>query len=343
MSDVDTQPARCLCGICARRWRSAGGPSGSSCWWAPPLCSPAMTSISSAWRRRRSRHSLHIAENQVGAHPGLFPRRRDRGAAAGGQRRSGGTAAAAAGHHFRPGDLHPATAFAPDYWSFVAAQILTRIFGYAEEMLCFVVIAEEVAAGARGWANGTLTAFYFLGAGVAAGLFGAVNILPYGWRALYVIGAVPIFLVGLLRRRLPETKRFQTQGEGGLKKDAALELLRDLAREYPGRIATVIAAASAYRLCDFLPHFHGAEISAGGLSLQSRPGDPAPDPRRSGRTGPGDRGRAAVRPRGAQARGDAHGGVGRRQFFPVFQPWARLDGARRCGCWAGWDFFRATR
>lgn len=138
------------------------------------------------------------------------------------------------------------TAFAPAYLSFVAAQLLTRIFGYAEEMLCFVVIAEEIAAGARGWANGTMTSFYFLGAGVAAGLFGAINILPFGWRALYFIGAMPIFLVGLLRRRLPETKRFQTQGEAGLKMDAVLSLLSNLVREYPGRIAAAITAAASF-------------------------------------------------------------------------------------------------
>ena len=33
-----------------------------------------------------------------------------------------------------------------DYPQFVWAQFFTRIFGYAEEMLCFVVIAEEIAA-----------------------------------------------------------------------------------------------------------------------------------------------------------------------------------------------------
>ncbi len=60
------------------------------------------------------------------------------------------------------------TAFAGDYRTFVAAQFLTRVFGYAEEMLCFVVIAEEVAARARGWANGTLSALYYPGAGFAA-------------------------------------------------------------------------------------------------------------------------------------------------------------------------------
>ena len=133
------------------------------------------------------------------------------------------------------------SAFAPDYWSFVGAQTGTRIFGYAEEMLCFVVVAEEITARARGWANSTLIALYFMGAGLAAGVFAAVNILPGGWRALYVIGAIPLFLVGLLRNRLPETKRFEGQG-----RSSAMSLLRDMARQYPGRIVTVIIAAAAF-------------------------------------------------------------------------------------------------
>jgi hypothetical protein len=41
-----------------------------------------------------------------------------------------------------------ATAFAPHYWTFVGAQFFTRIFGYAEEMLLFVVVAEEITAKA---------------------------------------------------------------------------------------------------------------------------------------------------------------------------------------------------
>ena len=133
------------------------------------------------------------------------------------------------------------SAFAPDYWSFAGAQTLTRVFGYTEEMLCFVVVVEEITARARGWANSTLIAMYFLGAGVAAGVFAAVDILPGGWRALYVIGAVPLFLVGLLRNRLPETKRF-AQGS----KHSAAAMLRDLVRQYPGRIVTVITAAAAF-------------------------------------------------------------------------------------------------
>ena len=77
-------------------------------------------------------------------------------------------------------------------------------------------------------------------------MFGAVNLLPGGWRALYVIGSIPIFLVAFLRQRLPETKRFETQGETGLKKGAILGLLKDIARQYPGRVATVIIAAAAF-------------------------------------------------------------------------------------------------
>ena len=139
-----------------------------------------------------------------------------------------------------------ATAFAVDHFSFVAVQFLTRVFGYAEEMLLFVVIAEEITAKARGWANSTMIAFYFTGAGLAAGLFAAVNLLPGGWRALYVIGSIPIFLVAFLRQGLPETKRFESQSESGLKRGAILGLLKDIARQYPGRVATVIIAAAAF-------------------------------------------------------------------------------------------------
>ena len=138
------------------------------------------------------------------------------------------------------------TAFVDSHLSFVATQFLTRIFGYAEEMLLFVVVAEEITAKARGWANTTIIAFYFTGAGLAAAVFGAVNILPHGWRALYVIGSAPIFLVAFLRRRLPETKRFRSRGEAGLRRGAILGLLMDIARQYPARVAIVIIAAAAF-------------------------------------------------------------------------------------------------
>ena len=141
------------------------------------------------------------------------------------------------------------TAFATDYPQFVWAQILTRVFGYAEEMLCFVVIAEEVSAGARGWANGTLSALNYTGAGLASLAFLGVNVLPHGWRALYVIGAVPLFLVAYLRRTLPETRRFvalEAMEKTRSRWAEALHLLGSLVREYPLRLATILIAAGAF-------------------------------------------------------------------------------------------------
>jgi putative MFS transporter len=110
----------------------------------------------------------------------------------------------------------------------------------------FVVVAEVVAAQARGWANGTLSAMYYFGAGMASLVFGLVNLLPYGWRAIYVIGALPLFAVAYLRRHLPETERFAKHEGLGSKSAQALRLVRDIARQYPRRVALVVMAASAF-------------------------------------------------------------------------------------------------
>jgi MFS family permease len=143
-----------------------------------------------------------------------------------------------------------ATAFSQTYPQFVWFQVLTRVFGYAEEMLCVVVIVEEVAAAARGWAAGALSALNYTGAGLASLCFAFVTILPGHWRALYVIGGMSLFFVAFLRRRLPETKRFQVRHEqvehlhariGG-----ALDLVRRLIAEYPGRIALIVLIAGAW-------------------------------------------------------------------------------------------------
>jgi MFS family permease len=70
-------------------------------------------------------------------------------------------------------------------------------------------------------------------------------VLPFGWRALYLVGAVPLLWVAWLRRRIPETKRFEAarearRGEAGLA--ATLRPLRDLVRLYPRRMLALCAA-----------------------------------------------------------------------------------------------------
>ncbi|HTT97307.1 MAG TPA: MFS transporter [Rhizomicrobium sp.] len=143
-----------------------------------------------------------------------------------------------------------ATAFSETYAQFVWLQVLTRVFGYAEEMLCFVVIVEEVAANVRGWAAGTLAGLTYTGAGLAALCFAGVNVLPGHWRALYVIGGFSMFFLAYLRRRLPETKRFQIRHDEvqklGARIGGGFDMVRRIAREYPGRILLIILAAGAW-------------------------------------------------------------------------------------------------
>jgi MFS family permease len=143
-----------------------------------------------------------------------------------------------------------ATAFSQNYPQFVWAQVLTRVFGYAEEMLCIVVIVEEVGANLRGWSAGTLSALNYTGAGLASLCFAFVNVLPGEWRALYVIGGCSMFFVAFLRKNLPETKRFEVRHAEVERLHAriggAFDLLRRIVKEYPGRIALILLIAAAW-------------------------------------------------------------------------------------------------
>lgn len=142
-----------------------------------------------------------------------------------------------------------ATGFAQNYEQFVWLQFFTRIFGYAEEMLCFVMIAEEVSADARGWASGTLATMDYAGAGIAALIFAFITSIPYGWRTLYVIGSLPIFLVAFLRRYMPETQRFdlcQREARFASRRAQALSMLRQLFSEHPWRLITLLIGVGSF-------------------------------------------------------------------------------------------------
>ncbi len=137
------------------------------------------------------------------------------------------------------------TALAPTAQSFIALQFLARAFVTAEEILAIVVIAEELNSDARGFGLGVLAAFGALGHGVAAVAYGFVDQLPYGWRALYLVGAVPLLLLAWIRRGLPETRRFERERETRGREHgvgAGLQPLLDLARVYPGRIVALVVA-----------------------------------------------------------------------------------------------------
>ncbi len=114
------------------------------------------------------------------------------------------------------------TAFSPDQYWFVAFQVLSRSFMLTAAAVAFVFITEEFPAEHRGWGIGMLGAVAALGFGVGALIFAAIEVLPYGWRALYIFGVVPVFFLGRIASGLPETKRFEAaKGASGTSAGAA--------------------------------------------------------------------------------------------------------------------------
>lgn len=91
---------------------------------------------------------------------------------------------------------------------FVLLQLIAVAFLNTELSLAQVVIAEEFPARARGMGQGLLGAAAAVGAGLAAMLFPLIAPTALGWRGLYLIGIVPLLVVGWLRRSLPETTRW---------------------------------------------------------------------------------------------------------------------------------------
>ncbi|MEN8723004.1 MAG: MFS transporter [Alphaproteobacteria bacterium] len=135
---------------------------------------------------------------------------------------------------------------------FVMAQFWTKSFAFAEEALSIVVVAESVRPHMRGWAVGFLASMGGLGSGLASIAFGFVDVLPFGWRALYVLGIGPLLLVAWLRRSLPETQKFAAdhpdaeKPKGGL--FVHLQPVVRLVRDYPGRAMALAACVAPFGL-----------------------------------------------------------------------------------------------
>jgi MFS family permease len=104
-----------------------------------------------------------------------------------------------------------ATAFAGNAQQYMVFQATARLFTTLEEILAVVFVLELLPAARRGWGVGFLAAMGALGSGLAALLYGAVEYLPGGWRALYGLAGIAVLYVAWLRRRLPESPLFAQQ------------------------------------------------------------------------------------------------------------------------------------
>jgi MFS family permease len=143
--------------------------------------------------------------------------------------------------------------FARDASEFVALQMLGRTFMVTSAATAYVIVTEEFPRDHRGFGIGILGAVGTFGVGLSAILFAGIDVLPFGWRAMYVVGIVPILLLPRLRRQVSETRRFHRQRADREALGEASGILRGwwrplagLALAYPARTAGVGLIGAGY-------------------------------------------------------------------------------------------------
>ncbi len=105
-----------------------------------------------------------------------------------------------------------ATAFAPNVVTFTIFQFIAQIFLAAEYAVAVTIIVEEFSTERRGRALGTFALVFSAGVVLVPILaLTPLNDTRMEWRALYLVGLVPLALTALLRRRIKETSLFQAQ------------------------------------------------------------------------------------------------------------------------------------
>ncbi|CDX04659.1 Arabinose efflux permease protein [Desulfitobacterium hafniense] len=106
------------------------------------------------------------------------------------------------------------TAFSPTIQVFIFFQFVARIFLIGCWSVGYVILCEEFATEHRGKAVGRFQLTAVFGALLIGILLPVFTRFGLSWRSLYVVGALPMIPVFLMRNRLPETEAFlQVQAE----------------------------------------------------------------------------------------------------------------------------------
>lgn len=139
------------------------------------------------------------------------------------------------------------TAFVQSLPQFIALQAAVRTFSLAGAALAYVIVSEELPPERRGLGMGVLAAIGASGHGLSAGLYALIDVLPYGWRALYAVGIVPVLLMPVLARFVPETQPFRQQQseQGAAASRSPLAPLTALLRAHPMRALAISLAGFA--------------------------------------------------------------------------------------------------
>ena len=133
------------------------------------------------------------------------------------------------------------TALAWSGLSFAAFRFGATAFSSAEASIALVMLVEEVASERRGWAVGLLGALSALGFGLAALSYSWIDVMPFGWRGLYIFALLPLFIIIPIRRMLPESARFE-KSAAECREQRMIGPFEALIHSYPRRFALVALA-----------------------------------------------------------------------------------------------------
>ena len=136
------------------------------------------------------------------------------------------------------------TAFVQTGAAFALVQLAARAFVAGQILLAGVVVTEELSAENRGFGLGLLFAIGGLGGALTVLVYAFVDHLPFGWRALFVIGGFGLLVVPWLRRRVGETRRFDAH-QSATRAEAVDEPLRpegvrELVTQHRARLLALI-------------------------------------------------------------------------------------------------------
>lgn len=97
--------------------------------------------------------------------------------------------------------------FAINYWMLLFCRFITG-FGLGGELPAASTLISEISPKAKRGRNVVILESFWAWGWIAAALIAYLAIPQFGWRAAFLIGAVPAFFAAILRFAIPESPRF---------------------------------------------------------------------------------------------------------------------------------------
>jgi len=123
--------------------------------------------------------------------------------------------------------------FSTGVWDFAAYRFLTGLGVGGQFAVGVALVAEVLPAAARPFALGALQSCSAAGniiaalIGIGLGELQQAHVIESSWRVMFIIGALPAFLVVVIMRRLKEPEQWQRAKQGHEKLGSMVELFED--------------------------------------------------------------------------------------------------------------------